>query len=402
MRARFLAVPALLVAAATACTAIIGTRDLSYDPNADGGGSSGNPPGTPPPGTPPPGTPPPGSGDGGACNADLQTDMHNCGRCGRDCLGAKCTMGACEPITLAMGLSDLNYIALDATNVYLTTYDGKIWKVPKDGSMQQTAIATSAYALGLVVDGTTLYWASNDYIYNGTTQLGGIWKCTLPACADKAIVSPADEARFPAVAAGVVYFGSDGDQTIRRTLADGGNAIVTSAGRPFTAVDATHVYFTSSANDMYRALIAGDGGTERIGPLNGSTWGYAQVDATRAYWAYGDSDNTAHVLGIDKANITMTPTAYSTTDDKNPVGIALDATNIYWADQGTFTMDMAMTSHNDGMIRMCPKAGCAASGPITLAKGLTDPVEIAVDDKAVYWGEFVDINNCILKKVALP
>ena len=75
---------------------------------------------------------------GGVC-ADLQSDGRNCGRCGRDGLGAGCANGACGVITLVSGLNIPQHIALDAEYVYATLYaenmltmefaDGKKWRI---------------------------------------------------------------------------------------------------------------------------------------------------------------------------------------------------------------------------------------------------------------------------------
>jgi hypothetical protein len=34
---------------------------------------------------------------GGACDG-VQTDVHNCGSCGHDCMGSPCVGGVCQPV----------------------------------------------------------------------------------------------------------------------------------------------------------------------------------------------------------------------------------------------------------------------------------------------------------------
>ena len=56
----------------------------------------------------------------------------------------------------------------------------------------------------------------------------------------------------------------------------------------------------------------------------------------------------------------------------NPAGIAVDATSVYWVDEG------------DGTVMKCAIAGCSGA-PSVLAAGQTHPVAIAVDTQNVYW-----------------
>jgi hypothetical protein len=388
----------------TACTAIIGVRDISYDANAEGGPGGGDDGSTPPP-------TPPGSdgGDGGNCVADTQNDGKNCGRCGHDCVGGKCNAGVCAPVVIAPALGRPNAIALDATNAYVTTYaDGKVYKVPKDGSLQPVALVPGqSYSQGIVIDGTTLFWANNDYIVDGGAgQVGGVWKCALPACTTPVLVAANDQPHYPTVVGGQVYFSSVGDDSISVALPDAGARKLTTTGRPYgLSVDATHAYFTNSTNFFLRTLINGDGGTEQVGPLNGFAWGLTAIDNDRVYWAFWDDPPGfgGHVLSAQKSNLAAAPITYSTSADKGSLAVTVDDTYVYWANEGTFTSDMNPVSNRDGEIRACPKAGCPPSGSIVLAKGLLDPGFVITDDKAVYYTEFGDTAaNGSLQKVAKP
>src|SRR5206468_1143938 len=97
----------------------------------------------------------PSGDDGGGC-ADTTSDAKNCGYCGHDCLGSKCTNGTCDDKVLASGLDNPNGITVDATYVYLTIYSsGAVLRVKKDGSAGAEVLASAqTSARGVQTDGT--------------------------------------------------------------------------------------------------------------------------------------------------------------------------------------------------------------------------------------------------------
>ena len=63
----------------------------------------------------------------------------------------------------------------------------------------------------------------------------------------------------------------------------------------------------------------------------------------------------------------------------HPGTIAIDATRVYWADQGTVA-----NLYRDGDVGSCPKSGCTGA-PVVHASGQSLPTSVAVDDACVYW-----------------
>jgi hypothetical protein len=61
------------------------------------------------------------------------------------------------------------------------------------------------------------------------------------------------------------------------------------------------------------------------------------------------------------------------------VGIAVDANNVYWTNQGVCPDDGGPCS---GAVMKVPVTG---GTPVTLASGEYSPTSIAVDDTSVYW-----------------
>lgn len=383
------------------CSALIGVRDIYLDENAEGGvlpdgGRSDAPVGTDG-----------SSGDGATCTADVRTDPMNCGRCGRDCLGGACKDGACEPIVLASNLTNPSSALPTATSLIVTTYgDGRILEVSKMPGGTPREIRTGEKSpWGVFIDGTTLYWANADYAYNGTdpARKGGVWKCTLPACTDPKLVTPGDDAMNPAVAGGTVYFAENNNSAVTAAQTDGGaRRELTSASNPHSiALDATHLYYTASQASFYRLLLA-DGGSETVGPQGYYAPGGIFLDAERFYYTYTDDKNqvpgAGHVVSFRKQNA-QDKIEYGG-DNVVPRGIVADDRYVYWANSGTFDEVSGAPSHFDGEIRACPKAGCAPTGPIVLAKGLGRPWEMNQDERAIYvcvYGNYAQAGGSVLK-----
>lgn len=402
MRAR---IPLVVVAGAAllGCSALIGVRDIYLDENsANDGGSSGATSSGGSSGSS-------GGNDGGtdapiACNADLENDPAHCGRCGHDCLGGTCTAGKCGPVTLASGLVNPNTIALDAMNVYTTTYgDGRVLRVAKDGSSTTPLASGMEKSSGVAVAGNVLFWTNADFTFNDAGAWGGVFKCTLPACSDRTLVRAYDIPNNLSEVNGNIFVSVRNDAEIRRVNANGtGDILIATTNQPFgLACDPNHCYYTSAQPNLYRALADGGRGETAVGALDSSFIGYVTVDADRYYWTYTqENTNKGKVFSGLKSDVAGSKIEYG--DNKTgSVGVAVDAANVYWTNSGTFT---GATSNADGELLTCPKAGCPASGALLLADKLPNPWGVAVDDVAVYWVEYTNANQQTgtVRKVAKP
>jgi hypothetical protein len=395
----------------TGCAGLIGVPDLTFDEQASQGSpdgstaADGNVGGD---GGPGPST---DSGIDSSTPCDetkLTTDAKHCGRCGHDCLGGACNAGKCESFVLKGALSNPVGLTTDATNVYVTTLgDGAVLRIPKDGSTASTIVTGHEKARGVTIGGNELFWSSADFAGDGGDgSWGGVWGCTLPACTNVHFVTEGDYASNVRYANGSLFFAEGNNSAIVRVQPDGSNRVaLTTATGPFSvAVDATHVYYQANIPNLERVPVDG-GAEESVGPLlpaSGSL-GLMDIDSDRVYWAFSQDESTGHVYSAMKSSPTATRIEYGT-DNKNSVGVAVDATTVFWTNQGTFGAAPPFNNNGDGDVRACPKAGCGAA-PIVLQQNLKAPGAIHVDGDAIYFLTFGTSGNTSdgeLRRIAKP
>lgn len=155
------------------------------------------------------------------------------------------------------------------------------------------------------------------------------------------------------------------------------------------AVDATHVYWTESADGLSdpnagvtsvkKVALAGGAVTtiaSRTGQPNSVGTSSIGVAAEGVFWT--ESNATAQSLltvGLGGGAVTTLATAAT----NYPNALALDATTVYFTDVGGGT--------NFGAVRAVPKGG---GSPTDVATGLPGPWAIAVDSTSVYWTDTWD------------
>lgn len=110
------------------------------------------------------------AGGGQCCSstcADLSSDPKNCGACGHDCLGGKCSAGQCQPVAFADVNDTVSDLAVDDGYLYWTIFDSgapaAIKRLPVGGGTPDV-VAVVEYADALAFDSNNIYFV--------TTQTG--------------------------------------------------------------------------------------------------------------------------------------------------------------------------------------------------------------------------------------
>lgn len=294
------------------------------------------------------------------CETDVDSDPKNCGACGHDCGGQKCSAGECEPdvvysdpssnpVGLALGVDAVFWtdnwldqvartpksggtatvlasntlgpwgIALDSTNVYFASDgDEAIWKVPLAGGSasklaEVPALGTTA---GLAVHGSTLYWLGGDTLRATPTQ-GGVTTVLGSATTPSSLTLVVE----PTAA----YWGGwlEGS-VLSLPLAGGTPSTVASASYPSEVdADALALYY---GDDSGLWKVAKGGGAPLL--LDAKSIGVTNVATDGANVYYSDGSELWKI-GVSGGSPKLLQTVAG-------VGqIRVDASHVYWTEGAT-------------------------------------------------------------------
>jgi hypothetical protein len=260
------------------------------------------------------------------------------------------------PITLASGLNIPGGIAVDSTSVYWTeanaTNGGSVKKVSINGGTVTTLASglnsgEGLLAVNVVVDSTSVYWG--EVSTNNTN----------------------DAVRKVPINGGTVT-----------TLAPASNNLLG------IAVDATNVYFAEQGLSKVSKVPIGGGTATQLGNM----WNYPigiAIDSTSVYGAVNNNwwagNGSVQKISINGGSATTLASGLNA-----PVYIAVDATSVYWTENLVYNGGTSEQGNGTGVVKKVPKGGGTVT---TLASGLNASGGIAVDSTNVYWSEIGTYTN---------
>jgi hypothetical protein len=317
-----------------------------------------------------------------APETDFARDAKNCGRCGRDCGAGPCASGTCGSYVLVEPTLRPWYLAVDDDpngDVYWTSFanpvlpggDGAIRRVSKMGGPVTVVADATADAYDVAVQGDRLVFTSlaheirgvprgggtlisisaetgSDLARSGSSlfftgraaNLGGVFELTTGSAMGRASFAVGYSPEGIGVDADYVFWanhnGSDGATqggSIGRVRRNGTNPEVEwtpgqKAARRI-AVGGGYVYWTSDlAGTVSRKAV---GGTD-VEPVYAGNIRYGSVivdAANEVAYITAELENTLLRVGLKAGS---TPTVLETGLD-NPVGLAQDATAIYFTER---------------------------------------------------------------------
>ncbi|HZO14078.1 MAG TPA: hypothetical protein VFB62_12490 [Polyangiaceae bacterium] len=279
------------------------------------------------------------------------------------------------PTVLVDGEEGPDAIAVDGEDVYFSTKDGFIKRVPIDGGTAGI-VASGHYAVPAIALSDQLMWWS---VYNAP-PVGAIWRAEKSGANAQVLVSDQNLPTEVVYTGAHIYWSTTGaGGQIRRAdpLTGAGVEVAEDSEAFFFSIDGDWLFFTMN----YTAP----------GPT-GQVWGvqlsppYTRVDIAQGLFKPAAiAANSTQVVWAQEGDgliASASPPAYSvstvSTGGTAPRDVALDGGNIYWTDPGGGRVMKVMNGDET-----------------VLAAGDGTPRNIAVDATSVYWTD--NANGMVLK-----
>lgn len=315
-----------------------------------------------------------GADDATTCPSEAQraSDPNHCGSCGHSCLGGACLGGKCQAVMIGSA-THAGYVRLDDEWVYATDNEGgNLVRVKKSGGNPQI-LAGNVHPFGLSLSATHVYFTLFDAPFGVRRVAKSGGNVDIIVEDDVGDVAFAGSNGSDSIAYSI--FGRDGDAAKtavfvapnanpadRRTVVSGELGIET------VVIDGSDLFFGQNGDNLdgavWRASLADSKPAVKLSAVAARR---LVVDANNVYFV---SYSSKALMAVPRAG-GATTTLATASELAAYADLATDGTYVYWA------------TPKDGKILRTKIDG---SETTELARAV-DPIGIAVDDVAVYWGE---------------
>jgi hypothetical protein len=237
-----------------------------------------------------------------------------------------------------------------------------------------------SFTSGLVVDDQSVYWTSTALPPPLGLGNGEILKVGLNGGVPVTLASGLGEPSSLALHGSEVYFADNAQNDVGFVGINGGAPTIlkTGVGMPFAiAVDWPHLVLTSWYGVAELNAVDAADYIFRMDPTYSAN--LLAVSHGVVYWTDDSS--------VRKWELASETISVAASDQDFPLGIAVDATYLYWANGGILVDDggFVPTPRTGSIVKMA----LAGGAPMTLASDLMSPNYVAIDETNIYWTDSV-------------
>lgn len=199
------------------------------------------------------------------------------------------------PIATLDGLSGVNELSADESNLYFVTLDGTLHEISKQGGQIITIGSGVMLNTNVALDAEHVYWLGQEGVYRASKRGG-----------DQALLGklPTGTPSRIVVEDGRVYVATQlasGGSAVVALPASGGEAVTIATSPTWAQALATggdHIYWATASGEVWR--IPTSGGTPELLELGQDSPGSLAVDGDSIYWANNRGDAAVMRLGLTR------------------------------------------------------------------------------------------------------